>query len=60
MGLHHMTTKQKKAFTTRALMALTTAMGDQNYRDAEVIVAALAKAHGVKPATTMRSRSAPL
>lgn len=47
MGLHHMTTKQREAFTTRTLMALTTAMVDQNYKDAAVIVAALAREYGV-------------
>jgi len=47
MGLHQMTTK-KEAFTTRALMVLTTAMADRNYRDAELIIAALAREHGIK------------
>jgi len=28
-------------------MALVTAMADRNYKDAEIIVAALAKEHGV-------------
>jgi hypothetical protein len=35
-------------FTSRALMALVTAMADKNYADAEVVVAALAKEHGVR------------
>jgi hypothetical protein len=44
-----MTPKQKQAFTERALMALTTALADQNYRDATVIAASLAKVHGIAP-----------
>jgi hypothetical protein len=41
-----MAKKKDDGFTGRALMALVTAMVDHNYRDAEVIVAALAKEHG--------------
>jgi hypothetical protein len=55
MGLHHMTTKQKEAFTTRALMALTTAMADQNYMDAAVIVEALAAEYGIRMSEPMRT-----
>jgi hypothetical protein len=43
-----MTRKKDDGFITRALMALATAMADQNYRDAEIIVAALARENGVK------------
>jgi hypothetical protein len=35
-------------FTQRALMQLATAMADRNYSDAEAIVAALAKEHGLR------------
>jgi hypothetical protein len=42
-----MTKKTDRGFTTRALMALVTAMADQNYRDAEILFAALAKEHGL-------------
>jgi hypothetical protein len=43
-----MTKKEDDGFTSRALMALATAVADQNYRDAEIIVAALAREHGVR------------
>lgn len=48
-GAASMTTKEKQAFTTRAILALSTAMADQNYRDATVIVEALAKQYGITP-----------
>ena len=41
----------KGKFTTRALMVLATAMADQDYKTAEVIVAALAKEHGFRIAS---------
>ena len=44
-----MTRKTDDGFTSRALMALVTAMADKNYRDAEVIVAALAREHDIRP-----------
>jgi hypothetical protein len=43
-----MSKKKDDGFTGRALMALVTAMEDQNYKDAEIIVAALAKEHGLE------------
>jgi hypothetical protein len=48
-GLTHMAKQKDDGFTGRALMALVTAMADRNYRDAEVIVTALAKEHGLGP-----------
>jgi len=42
-----MAKKTDRGFTGRALMALATALADRNYRDAEIIVAALAKELGV-------------
>jgi hypothetical protein len=43
--------KKDDAFTARALMALTTAMADRNYKDADVLVAALAKEHRTQTAS---------
>jgi hypothetical protein len=48
IGVIYMTKKEDDGFTSRALMALATAVADQNYRDAEIIVAALAREHGVR------------
>jgi hypothetical protein len=42
-----MTKKSDDSFTVRLLMALVTAMADRNYKDARVIVATLAKEHGL-------------
>lgn len=45
---NQMTKKEREAFTQRALMVLTTAMADRNYKDAEIVAAALAQQYGVK------------
>ena len=42
-----MTKKTDCGFTSRMLMVLATAMADRNYKDAEIIVVALAKEHGL-------------
>jgi hypothetical protein len=42
-----MTKKTDDGFTGRLLMALVTAMADRNHKDARVLVAALAKEHGL-------------
>jgi hypothetical protein len=42
-----MTKRLDRGFTARALMALVSAMSDQNYKNAETIVAALAREHGI-------------
>jgi hypothetical protein len=48
LGLSHMANRKKDdGFTGRALMALATAMADRNYKHAEIIVAALAREHGL-------------
>jgi hypothetical protein len=44
------TKKTDDGFTSRALMALVTAIADKNYQDAEVIVDALAPEHGIQGA----------
>jgi hypothetical protein len=43
--------RAKRILTGCAQMALLTAMADQDYRTAEVIVAALAKEHGARIAS---------
>jgi hypothetical protein len=50
MGEHHMTRRERDAFTVRWLLGLTTAQTDGNHRTARIIVDALAKAHGVPTA----------
>ena len=42
-----MAKKTDRGFTRRALRAPATAMADRNYKDAEIIVAALAKEQGI-------------
>jgi broad specificity polyphosphatase/5'/3'-nucleotidase SurE len=44
----YVTKKEDDGSTSRALMALATAVADQNYWDAEIIVAAPAREHGVR------------
>ncbi|HTO65290.1 MAG TPA: hypothetical protein VMM15_29030 [Bradyrhizobium sp.] len=43
-----MASKKDDGFTKRALMVLVTAMVDQNDREAEIVVTALAREHGVR------------
>jgi hypothetical protein len=40
-------TKKDDGFTVRLLTALVTAMADRNHKDARVIVATLAREHGL-------------
>jgi hypothetical protein len=42
-----MTKKTDDGFTSRALMALVNAMAGQKYKNAEIIISALAKEHGL-------------
>jgi hypothetical protein len=42
-----MTRKKDDGFASRALMALAAALADCNYKDAEIIVAAMARERGV-------------
>jgi hypothetical protein len=42
-----MTKEKDDGFTVRLLVALVTAMADRNHKDARLIVATLAKEHGL-------------
>jgi hypothetical protein len=44
---HHMTIKERDAFTGRWLLALKTAQADGDRSTVRVIIDALAKAHGI-------------
>jgi hypothetical protein len=47
LDFHNVTRKKDDGFASCALMALAAALADFNYKDAEIIVAAMAKEYGV-------------